>query len=59
MSDAPQTKRCPICGESKPVSAFYMQNHDGRSYAMGACKVCHVARVQRRKKERMISHGRA
>jgi len=57
MIDAPQTKRCAKCGQQKSVSEFYMQNHYGKAYAMGACKVCHCARVMRRKSER-IAHAR-
>jgi hypothetical protein len=34
-------KTCKVCGESKPLDHFYVQEKDGRSYHHSYCKPCH------------------
>lgn len=42
MADAtlPIEKQCAKCGETKPISGFYMRRSSGRSYPQSRCKPC-------------------
>ena len=40
-----ETKRCTVCGEEKPLSAFY-RNRASRDGRQSHCRVCHRERCR-------------
>ena len=39
----PKTKRCPKCGETKPLTEFYPHKGHGKAERGAYCKPCHCA----------------
>lgn len=42
-----RTKRCPDCGETKPLSGYYLRRVRNKVYAVPYCRPCQRARVAR------------
>ena len=53
---SPDSKRCPACGEVKPVSEFY-SNPSQRDGLDSACRPCHIAR-RREYRRRNLAYER-
>lgn len=56
MTDNQPTKRCPKCGEEKPISCFPLRRRGGKVYPHSQCKQCRNEYLRRRRAQYRAAH---